>query len=174
MEQWSPVIGYEGLYEVSNEGNVKSLNYRHTGREKLLKPQTDKDGYLYVALCKDGKVKVKKIHRLVAQAFIPNPNGFTEVNHKDENPANDNVSNIEWCDRKYNNNYGTRTQRVTEARSKKVYQYSLNGELVAIWSSTREVGRNGFDQGAVVKCCSNKYHREGNNIYKNYIWKYDS
>ena len=150
MEQWRDIEGYEYLYQVSNEGRVKSLNYRHTGRDKLLKPQSNNKGYLQVNLYKDRKRKHQNVHRLVAEAFLPKPDGYTQVNHKDEDKTNNTVwinedgsvdlekSNLEWCINEYNYNYGTRIQRIAEANSKRVYQYTLNGELVKIWSSANE------------------------------------
>lgn len=184
MKEWRDTPGYEG-YQVSNEGDIKSLANDKSRKEKLLKTLVDGGGYLFVGLCKEGKVKYPRIHRLVAEAFIPNPHGYTEVNHKDENKINNTVwinddgtvdldkSNLEWCTHEYNINYGTRNQRVTEANSKRVYQYTLDGTLVKIWSSTRECDRNGFNTGAVSDCCNNKYIREGNNKYKGYIWSYE-
>ena len=111
-EIWRDVVGFEGLYKVSNLGNVKSLNYNRTGKEKLMKPQTDGHGYLQVMLYKDGKYKIKKIHRLVAEAFIPNPDNLPCVNHKDENKTNNKEFNLEFCTYEYNNNYGTRKIKV--------------------------------------------------------------
>lgn len=189
MEQWKDIEGYERLYQASNYGNVKSLNYNRTGKEKLLKPGVDGCGYLFVRLYKDGKAKQPRIHQLIAQTFIPNPLNLPQVNHKDENKTNNKVwinddgtvdlekSNLEWCTHEYNINYGTRNQRSAEAHtngiaSKKVYQYTLEGELVKIWSSTNECGRNGYNQGAVAACCKNKFNKEGNNKYKGYIWSY--
>lgn len=177
IEEWRPIDGYEDCYYASDWGRVKSLNYNHTGKEKLLKYAVDKKGYLYVVLCKDGKRKNKKIHQLVAIAFIPNPDGLPQVNHKDEDKTNNRVENLEWCTHEYNINYGTRNKRIAEThtngrKSKPVYQYTLDGMLVKIWPSSQECGRNGFDHSAVSKCCRNKYMREGNNVYKNFIWKY--
>ena len=108
-EYWKPVVGYEGLYEVSNLGRVKSLKF---GKERILKPQKDTSGYLCVTLCKNNNQCQFKVHRLVAEAFIPNPNNLPQTNHKDECKTNNIASNLEWCDRKYNVNYGTRTKRV--------------------------------------------------------------
>ena len=162
-EYWKPIVGYEGLYMVSNWGRVKSMNYRHSGKERILKPVTNSSGYLLVKLCKDGKVKTFTVHRLVAEHFIPNPNNYKEVNHKDENKTNNVVSNLEWCDRKYNQNYGTRTEKC----SKKVYQYTLDGKFVKEWASTCECGRNGYTQQAISACCNGKLKK-----YRGFIWKY--
>ena len=114
-EMWKDIPGYERLYQVSNLGNVRSLNYNRTGEIKLLKQIPDKGGYKTIQLCKNGKPKHCKIHRLVAMAFIPNPNNLPAVNHKDENPSNNNVNNLEWCTIAYNNNYGTKKERLSES-----------------------------------------------------------
>ena len=118
-EIWRDIPGYEGKYQVSNTGEVKSLNYNHTGEIKLLKQGIKKKGYRQVNLYKNGKVKHHLVHRLVAIAFIPNPNNYKEVNHKDEDPSNNNVKNLEWCTREYNNNYGTRNKRTSESHKGK-------------------------------------------------------
>lgn len=117
-EIWKDIEGYEGCYQVSNFGNVKSLNYMHTGKEQILKLKTKKSGYLQVNLCKDGKIKTYTIHRLVAKAFVENPDNLPQVNHIDEDKTNNRFDNLEWCDQKYNNNYGTHNIRVTESRRK--------------------------------------------------------
>ena len=118
-EIWKDVVNYEGYYQVSNLGNVRSLPHITINQRKrkgrMRKPYTNWKGYLAVCLCKDGKCKSYQVHRLVAQAFLPNPNNYPMINHKDENKKNNNVSNLEWCDVTYNNNYGNRTKR---ARSK--------------------------------------------------------
>ena len=113
-ETWKPIKNYEGLYEVSNKGQVRSLNYKRTGEIKILKLRVDKYGYLQVHLSKNGKHYAKSIHRLVAQTFIPNPNNYSQVNHKDEKRDNNNVENLEWCNCKYNNNYGNRNKKISE------------------------------------------------------------
>lgn len=173
MEQWKNIEWYEGLYKVSSYGRVKSLSDRW-GKERILKPKKDKNGYLVVGFHKDGACKTYKIHRLVAQTFIENPNNLPQVNHKDENKENNCVENLEWCNVKYNTNYGTRTERVANkntnhpSTSKQVYQYSLKGELIKIWQSISECGRNGFCETSVSDCCKGK-----NKTHKGYIWKYE-
>ncbi len=175
MEIWKDIKGYEGLYQISNEGNVKSLdksyNVGYGGikhqEEIILKPTYVGNGYLHVCLCKNGNKEYKRIHRLVAEAFIPNPNGYQTVNHKDENPENNKVENLEWCTQAYNNTYGGRTAKMAETQSKKVYQYTLDGELIKVWNSTKECGRNGFCQSWVAACC-----RSERKTHKGFKWSY--
>ena len=127
--KWKDIPGYEGLYQVSNLGEIKSLNYRNTGKEKIIKPRKNKGGYLRVVLCKNGKQKDFLVHRLVAIAFIPNHNNYNQVNHKDENPSNNNVNNLEWCTSKYNSNYGNRNKKLSESHKGKKYPMcGLKGE----------------------------------------------
>ena len=114
MEEWRDIEGYEGLYQVSNLGRVKSLNFNHTKKERVLKGNPDKDGYLRVTLFKNGR-KTYRIHQLVALVFIPNPNNYPVINHKNENPSDNRVENLEWCTIAYNNCYGNRLKRVSEA-----------------------------------------------------------
>lgn len=117
---WKDVKGYEGLYQVSNTGRVRSLNYMKTSKVQVLKPQRQTQGYLFVRLRKEGKIRTIYIHRLVAEAFIPNPNNYPEVNHIDENKQNNIVSNLEWCTREYNQNYGTINKRRSEKHKGKI------------------------------------------------------
>ena len=133
MEIWKDIEGYEGLYQVSNKGRVKSLNYGRTGKEKILRPGKNNDGYLIVILYKNGKKKNFRIHRLVAKAFLTNPNNLLEVNHRDENKENNHVENLEWCDRKYNINYGSRTERSSESRKgKKHKKHKLKKQILCV------------------------------------------
>ena len=163
-EYWRPVVEYEGLYMVSNWGRVKSLKF---GKERILKQSKDKFGYLYVDLYKNNIKKKYKVHRLVAEAFLPNPYNLLQVNHRDENKLNNNVDNLEWCTNEYNINYGTRTERVAEKLSKIVLQYDLEGNFIKEWKSTMECGRNEYNQGNVTLCCQGK-----RKTHKGYIWKY--
>ena len=118
-EVWKDIEGYEGLYQVSNLGNVRSLKYAGGNKVKLLKQYTDKKGYKRIGLYKNGKYKLYMVHRLVTIAFIPNPNNLPIINHKDEDKTNNNVNNLEWCTYEYNNTYGTARKRASESRKGK-------------------------------------------------------
>ena len=111
MEEWKDIKGYEGIYQISNKGRVKSLKFN---KENILIPAKHNRGYLFINLCKNGKVKKYLIHRLVAEAFLPNPDNLPQVNHKDENKLNNNVENLEWCSNKYNVNYGSRNEKASK------------------------------------------------------------
>ena len=172
-EEWKDIKNYEGLYQVSNWGRVKSLgngkNYKY-GR--ILKQSKNGRGYLFVSLCKSGKKKNYTIHRLVAETFIPNPDNLPQVNHKDENKNNNKVENLEWCTPSYNSNYGTRNKRASEKKtngkmSKSVIQYTLDGKFVKEWVSLHECSRNGFHHQNIILCCRGEYKQ-----YKGFKWKY--
>lgn len=176
-EIWKDIKGYEGKYQVSNYGRVKSLNYHRTGKEHLLIQAIDKHSYHWIHFYSYGKQKFFFIHRLVAEAFIPNPNKLPYVNHKDENKYNNHVDNLEWCTHLYNTNYGNRNKKISESHSKKVYQYTLDGKFVKEFESTNECGRNGFNQGAVSSCCRGGYFHKNKWInitqHKGYKWSYE-
>ena len=163
-EIWKDKKDYEGHYQVSNCGRVKSIKF---GKEKILKLIKDKDGYLQVTLCKNNIKKVYKVHRLVAEAFLDNPNNLPCINHKDENKLNNIVTNLEYCTYSYNSNYGTAIERRSKKRSKPVLQYDLEGNFIKEWKSVAECGRNGYNYGNVSECCrgKRKYH-------KDCIWRY--
>ena len=178
---------YEGLYQVSNLGRFKNLNYRNTGKAELLNPGTNKDGYLQVCLSKNGEYKMCLFHRLIAETFLPNPDNLPQVNHKidtkegkkinmvifnEDGTVNKERTTIEWCTPKENNDYGTRNERVAKAntngiRSKPVLQLSLSGDLIREWPSVGECGRNGFNKGAVAACCRGEKPQ-----YKGFRWEY--
>lgn len=145
MEEWKDIKGFEGLYQVSTSGQVRSLDrvvtngsvsYKKLGR--IISSSNNGTGYLFINLSKNGKHKRVYIHRLVADAFLNNPYNYPQVNHKDENKANNCVSNLEWCDSKYNNNYGTRLKRLSKSRGKVVAQYTLSGSLVRCFDSINQ------------------------------------
>lgn len=173
---------YEG-FEVSNLGKILSLNYKNTGKSELLKPSEHKKGYLVVNLSKNGETKTCLVHRLIAETFLPNPEGKPHINHKiegkkgkkinmvifnEDGSINKEKTTIEWVTPKENNDYGTRTERVAKANSKRVLQLSLTGELIREWDSTQECGRNGFNQGHVAACCrgEEKTHKGFRFMYK--------
>lgn len=131
-EIWKDVKGYEGLYEISNKGNVKSLNYNKTGIEKELKQAINTHGYCFVQL---SNRKKKLIHRLVADAFIPNTDNLPQVNHKDENKLNNCAENLEWCTAEYNTNYGTCIKRRSDKQKGKS-RYWQNKQIVAYKDGT--------------------------------------
>lgn len=121
IEEWRPVPGFEGLYEASNTGKVASLNYNGTGARRELKPLKKHHGYLVVRLYRNGKWRTKRLHRVIAETFIPNEDNLPEINHIDEDPTNNVVTNLEWCSHKYNCNYGGRIDRQRKAM--------INGKL---------------------------------------------
>lgn len=179
FELWKDVKNYEGLYQVSTFGRVRSLDKymdvkirnvdKVLKRGKILKPAYDKDGYLRVSLCKNGKRTNFRVHRLVAEAFISNPLNLPVINHKDEVKDNNYPYNLEWCTDKYNTNYGTAIKRRAEKQSKKVYQYDLKGNLINVWASTMDCDRNGYDAKTISACCLGKLK-----THQNFIWSYKS
>jgi hypothetical protein len=171
-EEWRDVFGYEGKYQVSNMGRVKSLNYRRTGKAQIMEQNEVRGGYLKVNLCKNGKIDQSRVHRLVAIAFIPNPNNLPEVNHKDENIKNNIVSNLEWCNPKYNINYGNRNERVSIKllNRKDLSKPVLCVETGIVYDSANEASRHtGANQGNIISCCRGKY---GYKTVKGYHWQY--
>ena len=176
-EEWKDIKGYEGLYQISNLGNVKRIKFINNIVEKekikILKPINNT--YLQVALSKEGKVKVKNIHRLVAETFIPNPDRLPQVNHKDENKHNNNVDNLEWCSRIYNMNYGSVKDKISKSHRKEnikkrkpIVQYDRNMHIIKEYSGICEaVKETNIDKSSIIKCCKNKQKTSGG-----YIWKY--
>ena len=181
MEEWRDIKGYEGLYQVSNLGRVKSLGNSKSKKEKILKPYSN-IGYFHVILSKEGIHKNCRVHRLVAEAFIPNLNNYKEVNHKDEDKENNSSYNLEWCDRKYNNNYGTRTQRFSESMKGK-YKGSKNPAARKVQCITtgkkfnciKEASEYYYvDKHSIGECCKGKYKSAGKHPItgEKLIWKY--
>lgn len=183
-EIWKDIKGFEGKYQVSNFGNVRSLNYRGHGYEKNLTPKTNNNGYIWYLLSKERKTYPMLSHRLVAEVFIENPNSLPEVNHKDENPKNNHVDNLEWCTRKYNAVYSMerhpkryenckRTNkefkpRISKHYYRKINQLELSGEFVKQWDNQRQIyNETGFFPDSIRKCCEGK--RKTAHGYK---WEY--
>lgn len=152
-EEWRDVVGYEGLYKVSNLGNVYSC---HVNRN--LSAATHKDGYKFVILSNKGKQKYMMVHRLVAEAFIDNPDSSPIINHKDQNPANNNVDNLEWCDYVYNATYNDAHIKRGDSLSKHVYAYDNSGELIAEYKSAHEAERiTGIHNSGIIASCRDDY-----------------
>ena len=187
IEVWKTAVYdgelYEGLYKVSNLGRILNLNYRNTGRERLMKPSDNGKGYLVINLRKNGNPKTCYVHRLIAETFLPNPEGKPQVNHKIEGDEGKKINmvffnkdgtidkkrtTIEWVTPKENNEYGTHNERMAKTKSKPVLQFTLDDEFVREWSSAAECGRNGFDQGNVTRCClgEQKTHKGFRFMYK--------
>ena len=143
------IKGYEGLYAITSCGKVWS--YRN---KKFLTPGVNNTGYLYVNLWKDNEKKNYLIHRLVADAYIPNTENLPEINHKDENKTNNCLQNLEWCDASYNTNYGTRNEKVSNSRKKPILQYDLGGNFIREWPSATDVGRE--VQSNICNCLKGK------------------
>lgn len=162
-EEWRPVVGYEGLYFVSNKGRIWSAHYK-----RVMRIVVDRRNRCTIGLRKDGKAVGKIPARLVATAFIREPMPGEQVNHIDENPLNNCVENLEWCDSKYNCNYGTRNQRIKEKLNMAVMQYTLDGEYIASFVSLHEAADAiGADAGHICDCCN------GNRAYAyGYYWRY--
>ena len=174
MEIWKDIKGYEGLYQVSNLGNVKSLNYRKQKCAKNLTPKTNNKGYLWVELSRDGGRQCFLIHRLVGEAFIKNPYNFKVINHKDENPKNNRVENLEWCTQSGNMQYyydrhiHVPRGAYKHADGRKILQFGKNGELIAEWDNAVTIKHIlGMSQWSVSECC-----RGNRKTAYGFIWRY--
>ena len=166
QEQWKPIAGYEGRYEVSDHGRVKSLAHdveqlnkfgtvsiTHR-KEYILKPRKNRLGYMIVSLHPDAKtLKTHTLHQLVAKAFLPNPEGHIYVNHKDEDKTNNHVENLEWCTTAYNNRYGTHVERCTAAHKKPVAKYDTDGRLIATYPSLKDAAKDSTVSWQMISAC---------------------
>lgn len=175
-ENWKDISGYEGLYQVSDMGRVKSIcsHVRLQNGElmkkkpHILKPQ-NRCGYRCVNLFKDGSIHTVNIHRLVAESFLPNPHNYPVVNHKDENKTNNNVGNLEWCSHAYNLNYGTAERRRAISQGKVVLQLDKNGVLIKRHLTLMDAYRDtGVDYRNISLCCYHKRKTAGG-----YCWKFE-
>lgn len=149
---WKQIVGYEGLYAVSDAGEVKSLR-----KNRILKLQSNRDGYLLVMLSKNGISKGYLVHRLVAKAFIDNPQNKPEINHIDEDKTNNSVSNLEWCTRSENLRHGTAARRIGDKLSKPVKIIFPNGEELICVSQTAVCDILGCSKGHIWKALTRGY-----------------
>lgn len=196
-EIWKDIKGYEGLYQVSSEGRVRSLNYHRMGITKLMKPEIINAGYYRVGLSKNGVTKRFFLHRLVAEAFIPNPNNLPIVNHKDRNPLNCNSNNLEWCDTPYNLSYDSAYERRVATRrsnnnyliseetrkklrdaklgkhtaiSMKCSQYTKDGQYIDTYPSMRDASlKTGVCHSSITQVCKGERKTAGG-----FKWRYAS
>lgn len=156
-EIWKDVVGYEGLYKVSNLGNVYSC---HVNRN--LSIATRKDNYQFVMLRHNGKQRYKMVHRLVAEAFIPNPDNLPVVNHKDENPSNNHMDNLEWCTWQYNATYNNAHIKRGEQQIKTVYAYNRNGDLHETYLSASDIANDlNMTDSNISTVCNSDYRTYG-------------
>lgn len=177
MRYGKTLNGWEGIYQVSNTGKIRRL-FKNKTRE--LKGVIKKGGYKSVLLKANGKYKCELIHRLVAKAFIPNPNDLPQVNHKDENKLNNNIDNLEWCTAKYNSNYGTKNERLSKTKTNNTYNITPVQcvETGIIYPSIHEAERQtGIHATAIQACCKRVVYCERNGYTKRhtaggYHWKY--
>ena len=164
-EIWKDIKGYEGLYQVSNMGNVRSLMYN---KHKILKPHKTENGYLQVFLYKDKKRSVFLLHRIVAKAFLPNNNNLPQLNHINEIKSDNRLENLEWCDNSYNNKYGSISKRRKEKLGKQVIQFSMDGDFIHKWDSLADIKKEiGIERSNIYNCCIGKYQKSGG-----YKWGY--
>lgn len=158
-EIWKDIKEYEGIYKISNLGRVKNKN------DVILTNKTT-GKYHHILLCKNGFRKNFTIHKLVAEAFIPNPNNYSCINHKNENAKDNRVENLEWCTYNYNNNYGTRIKKVIEKQSKKILQYDLQDNFIKEWNSVNDAIRE-YNNYHISSVLNNK-----RKTASGYIWKW--
>lgn len=194
-ENWKPVVGYEGLYEVSNKGRVKSLHYYGGNRQIVMSQSKRPDGYMHIGLSKNGKCKHFVVHRLVAMAFIENPDNLEMVNHKDENKENNNADNLEWCTRSYNQiysmnlhperrqvfgnnfrdkvtgeNLSPRTKHVPVKYNIPIEQRTLDDEYIRTFDSfSQATGETGLQSGNIKAACDRNERTAPRKTHKNYV-----
>ena len=168
-EIWKDIKGFEKRYMVSNLGRVKSMKYRHHNKEEILKQEINHN---YKRVClfeKNGKRKHYRVHRLVAETFIPNPYNYKEVNHKDENPSNNCVNNLEWCEHIYNINYGTRTEKARLKIIKPIIQYDKNNKFIKKYNSINEIEKElNYNRSNIIACAKGRLKTA-----YSYKWRYE-
>lgn len=165
MEIWKDIEGFNGRYQISNLGRVKSLNYNNTKQEKILVNSLSNRGYYRVSLSLEGQVKQYNVHRLVAEAFIPNPNQLPFINHIDENRTNNNVDNLEWCSVQYNNTYGTALDKRRISQNKPVRCI----ETQQVFESAKQAGLLlDINPSSISKCCRGQ-RKTCNNLHWEFV-----
>lgn len=183
-EIWKNIKGWEGYYMVSNKGRVKSLsrevlysnNRKHKYKGRIMKAKVNKKGYVTVCLSQNGYYCSRRLHQLVIAAFLDRPNGYDQINHKDENKQNNELVNLEYCTGRYNNNYGTKAKRAAEKqmndpnRSISIYQYTIDGELIDMFPSMKEAFRKTKADVRRICACCNGYRKTENG----YVWAYSN
>ena len=176
QEIWKDIPNFEGLYKISNIGNIAS-NIKISGKSKILKQSRSSTGYFHVQLYKDGKAYTCNVHRLVASAFIPSIEGKPQINHKDGNKANNSVDNLEWVSASENQihsiNNGLRSKSPMTDRkgkdnpnSKTILQYTINGSFVQEWASIADIARNFHCNASSISACVNGRNKTA----KGYMW----
>ena len=176
-EEWKAIKGYEGIYEVSSKGRVRSLDRYTEGRRGLLRGhiviaiKQKKTGYMRICLSKDKIKKYYSVHRLVAEAFIPNPNNYPCVNHLNEIRSCNYTNNLQWCTHKQNIHYGNCRKHISEALLKRdsrpIMQIDMNNNLVCIFRNAREAINKGFSRSNLYKCLKGRTY-----TYLGYKWEY--
>ena len=162
MEVWKDIEGYEGVYRISDHGRIMRVG------KGLMRQNTDSYGYKYIAIKHNGVSWYPKVHRLVAMHFIPNPNHYPCVNHKDENKTNNIAENLEWCTHKYNTNYGTCIERRAKSCRKPILQFSIDGDFIAAWDGVIDASKAlRVDSSSITKAAKKKRISAGG-----FVWEY--
>ncbi|MCM1235436.1 MAG: NUMOD4 motif-containing HNH endonuclease [Ruminococcus flavefaciens] len=171
MEEWRDIIGFEGAYQVSDLGNVRSLDRKVKSRNafikvrgKVLSTEVDSSKYICVNLCKNGKKYPRRVHRLVAQAFLPNPNNYSVVNHLDENKLNNNVENLEWCTQKHNIAYSRK--RSHNLDSIKISPFKIRIALANTGKKLTSIAKDGNISIHTINCCMKRGYAKAETVGK--------
>lgn len=180
VEIWRDVKDFEGFYQVSNFGRIKSLdriiqqhhrnqrNVEHIYKGKILKGNINKNGYITVDLHKKGKIKTFLLHRLIAETFIPKVKGKNIINHKDNNPTNNQVNNLEWCTQSENIKYAYEFGNKKPPHQKRIIQFDRNNNFICEWESQTQIERVlGIKQANISKVCLGKRSQAGG-----YLWEF--
>lgn len=169
---WKEIKGYDGRYLISSSGNVISLNYRRTNKAKMLTWKINNKGYAWVELWKNGVKEQRLIHRIVAETFIDNPEGYKIINHKDENPLNNDVDNLEWCDQSYNTIYSLELHPERKNKGKNmglaIIQLDNDGNIIKEWENARTILlETGMSDYSITEVCRGRRH-----MAYGYLWRY--